>query len=163
MNFDRIKYIREEYELTQKQMAAILNVTRSAYSLWELNKNVIPLTKLNDFSNKFSINLDYIVHNTNVKRKTLNFKEIDIIELGKRLKTIRKEMHLTQTKLAKKFNTTHSAISAYENGITLIPTLFLIEFSKISNISLDWFLGKTENKKIPEYTKNKEKEKRTQI
>lgn len=38
MNFDRIKYIREEKELTQSEMANILNVTRSAYSLWELKK-----------------------------------------------------------------------------------------------------------------------------
>ena len=51
----------------------------------------------------------------------------------------RKKLKLTQEKLAKKFNTTHSAISAYENGITLIPTIFLIEFSKISNKSIDWF------------------------
>lgn len=57
-------------------------------------------------------------------------------------------MNLTQEKLASIFITTHSAISAYENGITLIPTIFLVEFAKISNVSLDYFCGKTDNKKI---------------
>ena len=117
MNFDKIKYIREEKELTQKEMADILNVTRSAYSLWEINKNIIPLVKLNEFCNKFSLSLDYVVNLSNIKNKQLNYCEINIKELGKRLKQVRKELKLTQEKLAQKFNTTHSAISAYENGV----------------------------------------------
>ena len=60
MNFDKLKYIREEKELTQQQMANILGVKRSAYSLWKINKNIIPLTKLVDFCNKFNVSLDYI-------------------------------------------------------------------------------------------------------
>ena len=148
MNFDRIKYIREEKELTQSEMANILDVTRSAYSLWEIKKNIIPLPKLNEFCNIFSLSLDYVVNSSNKQNKNLNYRQLDIKEIGKRLKQVRKELKLTQEKLAEKFNTTHSAISAYENGITLIPTIFLIEFSKISNVSLDWFCGKTDNKRI---------------
>ncbi len=148
MNFDRIKLIREEQELTQKQMAEILNIKRPAYSLWEINKNIIPLYKLNQFCNTFSLSLDYIANLSDVRNRNLNYIEIDIIEVGKRLKEIRKELKLTQEKLASKFNTTHSAISAYENGVTLIPTIFLVEFAKISNVSLDYFCGKTDDKAI---------------
>lgn len=141
MNLTKIKDIREEKELTQRQMADMLNVTRSAYSLWEINKNIIPLIKLNDFSNTFDLSMDYIVglsnNNNVIKHNMLNKKEI-----GKRLKQTRKELKLTQEKLADIFNTTHSAISAYENGVTLIPTIFLIEFSKMSKKSLDWFCSK---------------------
>lgn len=148
MNFEKIKYIREENELTQKEISKILNVTRSAYSLWEINKNIIPLTKLNEFSNVFSLSLDYIVDLSDVKECELNCEELNAKEIGKRLKQRRKELNLTQESLARKFNTTHSAISAYENGKTLIPTIFLIEFSKISNTSLDWFCGKSNDKNI---------------
>lgn len=148
MNFERIRYIREEYELTQEEMANILNVKRSAYSLWEINKNIIPLIKLNDYCNKFQLSLDYISKLSDVKHKELNYCDLDINEIGKKLKLIRKEQKLTQEKLAKIFNTTHSAISAYENGVTIIPTIFLIEFARISNVSLDWFCGKTSERKI---------------
>lgn len=148
MNFDKIKYIREENELTQKQMAEILGVTRSAYSLWEINKNVIPLTKLNQFCNIFSVSLDYMVDLSDIKKRKLDKKELNAKEIGKKVKQIRKELNFTQESLAKIFNTTHSAISAYENGNTLIPTIFLIEFSKISNISLDWFCGRTNDRNI---------------
>jgi len=148
MNFDRIRHIREEMELTQKEVAEMLNIKRSAYSLWEINKNVIPLIKLNQFCNTFSLSLDYIANLSNIKNRDLNYIDIDTKEVGKRLKQIRKELKITQEKLASRFNTTHSAISAYENGITLIPTLFLVEFSKMSNVSLDWFCGKTDCKNI---------------
>lgn len=148
MNFERIKFIREEKELTQTQMAEILNMKRSAYSLWEINKNIIPLQKLNAFCNTFELSLDYVVGLSDLKTYDLKFTDLDIKEVGKNFKQVRKEQNFTQEKLAKIFNTTHSAISAYENGITLIPTIFLIEFAKISNISLNWFCGKTDNKKI---------------
>ena len=138
----KLKEIREENELTQKRMADILNVSRSAYSLWEINKNIIPLTKLNEISNIFNISIDYIVGLINKKKSNVNKITLDKKAIGKRLKQTRKELKLTQVKLAKIFNTTHSAISAYENGITLIPTLFLIEFAKISKKEIDWLCCK---------------------
>lgn len=148
MNFERIKLIREKNELTQMKMAEMLNIKRSAYSLWEINKNIIPLLKLNEFCNIFNLSIDYVVGLSDIKEKKLIFCELSIKEVGKRFKQVRKELNLTQVKLAKKFNTTHSAISAYENGITLIPTIFLIEFSKLSKVSLDFLCGKTNDKKI---------------
>lgn len=148
MNFERIKFIREENELTQMKMAEMLHIKRSAYSLWEINKNVIPLLKLNEFCNIFNLSLDYVVGLSNIKEKNVIFCDLNIKEVGKRFKQVRKELNLTQVKLAKKFNTTHSAISAYENGITLIPTIFLIEFSKLSKVSLDFLCGKTTDKNI---------------
>lgn len=138
----RIKEIRLNLGLTQSQMANLLNVTRSAYSLWEIEKNVIPLVKLCEFSNTFKISLDYIVKLSN--DNLFNGNAIpNKKELGKKIKMIRKQKNLTQEKLAKILNTTHSAISAYENGVTLIPTLFLFEICKITNTSMNWYFSST--------------------
>ncbi len=141
----RIREIRLELKLTQHNISKILGITRSSYSLWELEKNIIPLTKLNEFSNKFKFSLDYItkLSNDNVYKyhNKLNKKEI-----GKKIKLVRKQNKLTQEKLAKIFNTTHSAISAYENGVTLIPTLFLLEFCRITNKSMDWVCSSIDEK-----------------
>jgi len=146
MNLERIKYVREENELTQREMAEILKVKRSAYSLWEINRNIIPLIKLNDFGNYFSLSLDYLVGLINNRKIVISKVELDKKRIGGRIRVVRKELNLTQEKLAKKFNTTHSVISAYEAGKTLIPTIFLVEFAKISNVSLDWFCGRSDKK-----------------
>lgn len=143
MNFDNIKNIREELELTQSQIADIIGCSRSTYSLWELNINVIPIYYLNNIANKFNISIDYLVGLSNVKYIKFKNNEIDKISLGKNIRIARKSAGYTQEQLAKKLNTTHSVISAYESGKTNVSTLFLIEIAKITKKSLNWLLDKT--------------------
>lgn len=142
MNTDKIKYLRDELEITQEEISSVLGCTRTAYSLWEINKNTIPLYYLNKISNVYNINIDYLVDLSN--KKYVNFKkvEIDKVKLGKRLREARKSINYTQEKLASKLNTTHSVISSYESGKSTVSTLFIIEIAKITNKSLNWFLDK---------------------
>lgn len=142
MNTNKIKDLRDELEITQAEVANQLGCTRSAYSLWEINKNTIPLYYLNKLANILNVNIDYLVDLSNDKNIDFNKNDIDRIELGKRIKLARKSINYTQEKLASKLNTTHSVISAYESGKTAVPTLFMIEIAKITNKSLNWFLNK---------------------
>ena len=142
MNTEKMKNIREEFELTQEDIANILGCTRSAYSLWEINRNIIPLDYLNKLSNELDVNIDYLADLSEIKTISFNKVEIDRVELGKRIRESRKNIKYTQEKLASKLNTTHSVISAYESGKTAVPTLFLIEIAKITNKSLNWLLNK---------------------
>ena len=142
MNTEKIKYLRDELEITQQDIASALGCTRSAYSLWEINKNTIPLFYLNKLSNIYNINIDYLVDLSDDKNIYFEKREIDRFELGRRIKYARKSINYTQEKLASKLNTTHSVISAYESGKTKVPTLFLIEIAKITKKSLNWFLKK---------------------
>ena len=142
MNIEKIKAIREELEITQQEMSNMLGCKRAAYSLWEINKNTIPLYYLNKLSNVLNINIDYLVDLSNEKNVEFNKVEIDKLELGKRIKQARKAINYTQEKLAAKLNTTHSVISAYESGKTAVPTLFIIEIAKITKKTLNWLLNK---------------------
>lgn len=142
MNTEKIREIRDDNELTQFTMAELLGVTRSAYSLWEINKNTIPLEYLNKISNIFNVNIDYLVDLSNEKVTKFNKVEINKKDLGSRIRQSRKSINFTQEKLAKILNTSHSVISAYESGKTKVPTLFLVEIAKITNKSLNWFLNK---------------------
>lgn len=54
INFTRLKDIRENADISQKEMASILKVKRSTYSLWELGINIIPLSYIVSFA-------DYLV------------------------------------------------------------------------------------------------------
>ena len=142
MNTEKLKEIRDELEMTQNSLSKKLGCTRSAYSLWEIKKNTIPLYYLNKLSNILNINIDYLADISQIKYIQFNKVEIDKIELGSRIRQARKSINYTQEKLADKLNTTHSVISAYESGKTAVPTLFMIEIAKITKKSLNWFLNK---------------------
>ena len=143
MNTEKIKNIREELEITQEVISSVLGCTRTAYSLWEINGNTIPLYYLNKISNEYNINIDYLVDLSNDKYIKFEKTEIDRVKLGKKIKEARKSINYTQEKLVLKLNTMHSVISAYESGKSAVSTLFIIEIAKLTNKSLNWLLNKT--------------------
>lgn len=142
MNFERLFFLREERDLTREDIGKILNVSRVAISQWETNKEIIPLEKLNAYANYFNVSLDYIVQISNVKEYKIINKSLDSKIVGKRLLYIRHKFGLTQKELAKNLNTTHSTISAYETGKTLILTVFAYQICVKYNVSMDWLCGK---------------------
>lgn len=141
--FYNIKKIRESYDLTQRKMAKILNISKSSYNNFETGEYIIPLKHLNNFCNIFHVSMDYVcgLTNNNIpiqKKYKLNSKEI-----GKRIRNIRIKNELTQKQLAELLNTTQSNISSYENGNTLIITAFLYSFAKKFNVSMDYLTNRT--------------------
>lgn len=123
-------------------MAKILNVSRVAIFQWETGKEIIPLEKLNIYSNYFNVSLDYILQISNVKEYKIINKSIDPKIVGKRLLYTRHKFDITQEELAKDLNINHSTISAYESGKTLILTSFVYEIAIKYKLSLDWLCGK---------------------
>ena len=146
--FERLLYLREEKELTQKELGEIFNVDRSIISKWEIDSVTIPLKQLNNYANYFNVSLDYLTGLSNIKESTKTIKELNKQKIGQNIKQVRKEKNLTLRALAKELNTTSSTISAYETGKTLILTAFAYQIAKKYNISLDWLLGKSNNKSI---------------
>lgn len=142
MKDTRLIEIREENELTQRGIAQLLSISKSTYSRWETQEKIIPLKHLNNFCNKFNISMDFTLKIDNKNKIYNNIENIDKLLVGKRLKKIRLDNNLTQNKLADFLNTTHSTISSYENGKTLILTSFAYQICKNYNISLDWLCGR---------------------
>ncbi|MFW6267113.1 MAG: HD domain-containing phosphohydrolase [Halanaerobium sp.] len=60
-----------------------------------------------------------------------------------RLRTLRKEMNLTQNKLAGKLNYSRSTIAQYERGVRTPSNNFLIEVANFFEVSLDYLMGLT--------------------
>ena len=56
-----IKFMREEEGIPQKEIAKKLGVSRSTYSLWELEINMIPLPRLVELCKIYSCSIDYIL------------------------------------------------------------------------------------------------------
>ena len=138
----RLKEIRENNDMSQRSLREVLKVGKSTYSRWETGEQLIPLTRLNEFCNYFHVSMDYALGISKTDFKTKEIKQLEKNKIAQNLKSIRKELNYTQEELAKLFNTTHSTISAYENGKTIILTAFAIELCKRYGYSLDWICNK---------------------
>lgn len=144
----RLESLRDERDLLKKDVAKLLNVVESVYSEWENNKLPIPTNRLYQLAELFEVNIDYIVGISDKRIFIKTNKQLDKELVSKRIKEIRKTLNFTMRELANKFNTSSSAISNYENNKYLILGSFLIELCKFSNYSIDYVLGRTDNKFI---------------
>jgi transcriptional regulator with XRE-family HTH domain len=59
--FRRIRDLREDHDLTQKQLAKELNCSQQVYSNYELGQRDIPTDILIKLSNYFKVSVDYIL------------------------------------------------------------------------------------------------------
>lgn len=60
----RIKNLREDNDLTQKELGKILNISQVAYSYYELNKRSIPLELLSKLADFYNTSVDYLLYRT---------------------------------------------------------------------------------------------------
>ncbi|MBO5746445.1 MAG: helix-turn-helix transcriptional regulator [Clostridia bacterium] len=63
--YKRIRDLREDRDLTQKQMAATLNCSQQVYSNYELGQRDIPTDILIRLSSFYNVSVDYILGITN--------------------------------------------------------------------------------------------------
>jgi len=132
MMFEKLKELRDYEAKTQRETAKDLHVTRATYAGWECGKDIIPLRKLNDLANIYDVTLDYL------------FKmEIDPKVVSENIKLLRLSRQLTQKEMAESLKTSQSNIHNYENGKSLITTMYAIELAKNYDYSLDKLIRKT--------------------
>ncbi len=142
----RLEMLRDERNLLRKDVAKYIGVVESVYSEWENNKLSIPTKRILQLANFFEVNIDYMLGISNVRINLKSSNDIDINIVSSRIKEIRKFLKCTMRDLADMFNTSSSAISNYENSKYLILGPFLVELCVKSNYSIDWVLGRTDDK-----------------
>lgn len=64
-----------------------------------------------------------------------------------RIRDLREDKDLTQTKLAKLIGMSQTGYSKYETGENDIPTNILIKLAQLHETSVDYLLGLTDEKK----------------
>ena len=145
MNYgEKLKDIRFEKNITQQQVANLLNISRSTYKDYEIQIRVLPLKHLIIICNYLDISIDYLFDFTNLK----NYKKINKELFIERFKKFRKENKITQEQLASFLNTSHSVISDYEKGKKIISTAFLFGICSKYKISADYLLGRIDRPKL---------------
>ena len=138
--FKRIAGLRIDNDLTQNDIAKVLNISRSKYSKIEVGILDFDLETLSNFVNYFKVNIDYIYELSN--NKDFNYhNNINLKIIGNNIKEIRKTKKLSQEKICHDIGFSQSAYSRFElgNGITGYK-LYLL--AKYFNVSMDDLIEK---------------------
>ena len=144
MILNNFKESREILDIKQKDIAEFFNINYSTVSGWETGKDTIPIRRLIEYANHYNFSLDYLFGLTRVNKEYYPIT-INIEQVAKNLRLLRKQNQMTQEEVAKKINTSQAAYAHYENNVNLIPTAFLYNLTQIYNsFSIDNLFGRKE-------------------
>ncbi len=65
MNYPRLKDLREDHDMMQKEIAAILGIDQRVYSTYETGKREIPVHHLISLADYYHTSTDYLLGRTN--------------------------------------------------------------------------------------------------
>ncbi len=64
----RIRDLREDRDLSQKHIAALLQIHQTTYSDYELGRTNIPVSALHTLADYYGVSIDYLLGRTNEKK-----------------------------------------------------------------------------------------------
>lgn len=65
---NKIRDLREDNDLSQKELAEMLQIHQTTYSDYELGKLNIPVSILHKLANYYNVSIDYLLGRTNTKK-----------------------------------------------------------------------------------------------
>lgn len=68
MNINRLKEIREDRDIFQKDVANFLNIKQQQYSEYEIGKRLIPINYLSELADFYNVSIDYLLGKTDVSK-----------------------------------------------------------------------------------------------
>lgn len=137
---NNLKSAREDLEMTQEELGYVFGVKKATISNWENGYDIIPLNKLIKFCNLYDYSLDFIVGFTRENKIYPKLDKVDKVKMGKKLQDLRKNLGLTQQKIADECSISRATYCHYELGMNLVSTLTLYTICKNHKISMDSFL-----------------------
>ena len=76
--YERIRNLREDKDLTQKQLGQLLNMSQTGYNQYEIGKNDIPTKILIELAKFYNTSIDYLLGLTNEIRPYPRIKQTNI-------------------------------------------------------------------------------------
>jgi transcriptional regulator with XRE-family HTH domain len=59
--YERLRHLREDRDLTQKELGKVLNMSQTGYNQYEIGKNDIPTKILIQLADFYNTSIDYIL------------------------------------------------------------------------------------------------------
>ena len=141
IKLNKLKEIRKDKDILQKDIAKYLGIKKDAYSKYETNGAIPSLEIIYNFSKYFEFNIDYVL-GLKEKRTTYKYDKYNEKLIIENFKNLREKNKYSQKELASKLNITQAAISRYELGLSKPSLNICYQYIKLFKISFHDFCTK---------------------
>ena len=149
ISIKRIRDLREDKDKTQEEIAKLLKVSRSTYSLWELGYNMFPISILCILADYYNCSIDYMLNISNDKKNDIyTHQNFSYKILGQKLKEIRIKNGYTEQNVADILYLSQAVINKYEKARCKVPLDVLYNYAINFHVSIDFLCNAKSKVKI---------------
>lgn len=148
----KIAELRKEQGLNQKELAKKIGVSRSALSLYEIDRREPDLETVKKIASLFGVTTDYLLGAEGDAMGTEENTNEVAKRIGRNLKVLREST--TQRELAPLLGVTPSAVGMWESGRREPDIETLVHIAKLFEVTLDDLVMKELAPPVPLYVQN---------
>jgi len=148
----KIAELRKEQGLNQKELAKKIGVSRSALSLYEIDRREPDLETVKKIASLFGVTTDYLLGAEGDAMGTEENTNEVAKRIGRNLKVLREST--TQRELAPLLGVTPSAVGMWESGRREPDIETLVHIAKLFEVTLDDLVMKELTPPVPLYVQN---------
>lgn len=144
---EKIKKLRENLGLNQKQIAEKLNIPRTTYSGYEHGRREPDFETLKKIAVFFDCSIDYLLDISTDKKSKVKDVQPNIM-FANRMKKKRESLNMTQNDLSIILGIPKEIIIDYENGEDFPDLNLLSNISVTLNTTSDYLIGVSDNPNV---------------
>ena len=141
---DRIKELRVKHGLTQKDIAALLDVSPSTVGMYEQNRREPDANTIIKISEQFNVSTDYLLGNS---KENESYGTLLISKFGILIKQEREQKGISQKEFAEKIGVPANTLCQWETGKREPDYEMLKKIANCLEVSTDYLLGIEEKEK----------------
>ena len=142
----RLRDRREDADLTQTQVAAVLHMSQTGYSKYETGENDIPTQVLIRLARFYG---DQHRLSAGAHRPPgPSVKEEVPVNQYPRIRDLREDADLTQAQVGERLGLSQRTYAYYESGQRMVPPEVLCALGDLYGVSVDYLLGRTDRREM---------------
>ncbi len=150
----RINELRKELELSQEELAKKIGVSRSALSLYEIDRREPDLETVKKIASLFGVTTDYLLGAEGDAMGTEEKINEIAQRVGRNIRSIREQAGLSQDEFAEGFSVKQPTVANWETGKRQPDLNILIQIVQFGGTSLDDLAMKDLTPPVPLYVRN---------
>ena len=141
--YHRQKDVRTDFDMIQREVADILEITPQQYQLYESGKREIPMHLMIILADYYGVPIDYLAGRSDSDySEHITKAQPDSPRLYHKIRDIREDHDMPQREIATVLEITPQQYQLYESGKREMPMHLFIKLAEYYEVTIDYLVGR---------------------